>query len=189
MQDNRRPTLLEDQAHVELIREFSRQLTQYAQAYHAVNELERRVASVAGEAAQMAFQAGELITTDDALRWNPGPELFPGTHLCSRSTGDGLEFAIIERATTQGHARIEVLATGRDAAEVMRQFTVDQRQALRLWSDDVAAQVRERLAERYPGQDLSRVADSIRHRFTDKRYHHHHHPARHVLKAAQRLGI
>ena len=40
-------------------------------------------------------------------------------------------------------------------------FTRDQRQVLQVWKDDVTAQVREHLAEKYPHQDLIIVAESF----------------------------
>jgi hypothetical protein len=58
------------------------------------------------------------------------------------------------------------LAKGDDAEAVLRAFVRDQNRVLRLWIDDVAAQAVERLSVKYPGQDLSRVAESIVNRLT-----------------------
>ena len=50
--------------------------------------------------------------------------------------------------------------------ELVRAFIVNQREVLRLWIGDVAAQITENLAEKYPGQDLTRVADALVNRLT-----------------------
>jgi hypothetical protein len=55
----------------------------------------------------------------------------------------------------------EVLNNGHDAREVLQAFTRDQRQVLNLWKDDVKAQVREHLDEKYPRQDMGIVIESF----------------------------
>lgn len=59
----------------------------------------------------------------------------------------------------------EVWNQGRNAVEVLRKFAQDQRQALEIWTEDMKVQVKELLAEKYPGQDMSRVADAFMCRF------------------------
>jgi hypothetical protein len=53
------------------------------------------------------------------------------------------------------------LTSGHEAREVLQTFTRDQRQVLQVWKNDVTAQVREHLAEKYPLQDMNRVAESF----------------------------
>jgi hypothetical protein len=48
----------------------------------------------------------------------------------------------------------------------LKVFTQEQRQALQVWTEDMTAQVQEFLAEKFPGHDLSLVADGFMHRFT-----------------------
>jgi hypothetical protein len=55
----------------------------------------------------------------------------------------------------------EVLNSGQNAREVLEAFMRDQRQVLNLWKDDVKAQVREHLDEKYPGQDMGIVVGSF----------------------------
>ena len=59
----------------------------------------------------------------------------------------------------------EIWNRGGDAGKVLKTFTQEQRQALQVWTEDMAAQVREFLTEKFPGQDLSRVTDSFMLRF------------------------
>jgi len=60
----------------------------------------------------------------------------------------------------------EIWNRGWNAGEVVKQFTQQQRQALLLWTEDMTAQVREFLSEKFPGQNLSRVADAFIHKCT-----------------------
>jgi hypothetical protein len=43
----------------------------------------------------------------------------------------------------------------------LKSFTHEQRQALQVWTEDMSAQLKEFLAEKFPGQDLSRVAEAF----------------------------
>ena len=55
----------------------------------------------------------------------------------------------------------DVLNSGHDVREVLQAFMRDQRQVLNLWKDDVKAQVREHLDEKYPHQDMGIVVESF----------------------------
>jgi hypothetical protein len=55
----------------------------------------------------------------------------------------------------------EALNSGYNVREVLQAFTSDQRQVLRLWKEDVKAQVREHLGEKYPRQDMGIVVESF----------------------------
>jgi hypothetical protein len=55
----------------------------------------------------------------------------------------------------------EVLNSGHSVREVLQAFMRDQRQVLNLWKEDVKAQVREHLDEKYPRQDMSIVVESF----------------------------
>jgi hypothetical protein len=57
----------------------------------------------------------------------------------------------------------EVLNRGGNMGEVLKRFTQAQRQVLQLWTEDMTAQVKEFLAERFPVQEMSRVADAFIH--------------------------
>ena len=55
----------------------------------------------------------------------------------------------------------EVLNNGHDASEVLQTFARDQRQVLNLWKNDVTAQIREHLEEKYPHQNMNIVVESF----------------------------
>jgi len=72
-----------------------------------------------------------------------------------------LEFAIVECLPLKDVEMKDVLNSGHDVREALQAFVRDQRQVLRVWKDDVNAQVKEHLAEKYPHQDMSIVAGSF----------------------------
>ena len=57
--------------------------------------------------------------------------------------------------------------------ELLRAFIANQGEVLRLWIGDVATQVNEKLAEKYPGEDLTRVADALVNRLTQSESQSH----------------
>ena len=109
------------------------------------------------------------IQTGDGASWYTSVELMHDFWACYRPTGDGTEFAAVELSPSGGAP--EVVAKGRSAAEVLQAFAQDQRQALKLWTEDLTAQVNEFLTEKYPGQDMSRVAERFMHRFAHSASH------------------
>jgi hypothetical protein len=72
-----------------------------------------------------------------------------------------LEFAVVECLPLKSREMKDVLNTGRDAREVLQTFMHDQRQVFKVWKDDMAAQVREHLVEKYPHQDMGIVVESF----------------------------
>jgi len=60
---------------------------------------------------------------------------------------------------------------------------------LRLWTDDVAAQVQQKLAERHPGQDLHRVVESIINRLKVARLDRQTIKRDQTHKRGRRIGI
>jgi hypothetical protein len=72
----------------------------------------------------------------------------------------------------------EIWNRGWNAGEVLKSFAQGQRQALQIWTEDVTAQVREFLSEKFSGHDLSRVADAFIHKCTTQtvsQNHSHNH--------------
>jgi hypothetical protein len=84
--------------------------------------------------------------------------------LCHRPITGGAEYAVVEHFPARGTN--EIWNRGWNAMEVLKVFAQEQRQALQIWTEDMTAQVKEFLVEKYPGQDMSRVADAVMRRFT-----------------------
>lgn len=163
--DSRRLTTLEEQAYTEATEHFAEHLKQFTASRLAVERLERDMAKIALAANMAASQpTGNIIQVDDGEQWHKGVALMENIYFCHRSIGGGAEFAVVEHFPAGD--RNEIWNRGHNAVEVLRVFVQEQRQALRVWTEDLATQVREFLAETYPGQDMSRAASSFMHQFT-----------------------
>jgi hypothetical protein len=164
---DRRPSDIEEKAHAETMRHFAEHLQQFPASQDAVKHLERKAAKTAlavSVAASRPPVEGNVILTDDGVQWRKSVDLFDNNFVCHRSSATETEYAVVEHFPANG--RNEIWTTGRNAEEVLRAFAREERQALKTWTDDIAAQVREFLAEKYPGQDMSRVVDGFMRRFS-----------------------
>ena len=157
-----RPTPLHEQANIEAIQHFAEPLKQFKANCDALQNIERNLAMTASDAYRAALQSsGRIIQTDDGTQWQHAVDLTEITSVCHRRTAAGLEFAIVECLPLKSGQMKEVLNTGHDVREVLQAFTHDQRQVLNLWKEDVKAQVREHLDEKYPRQDMGIVVESF----------------------------
>ena len=157
-----RPTPLQEQAHTEAMQHFAEHLKQFKANCDALQNIERNLSMTAGDAIRVALQSSDrIIQTDDGAQWQHAVDLTGITSVCHRHTPAGLEFAIVESLPLKSGELKDVLNSGHDARDVLQAFVRDQRQVLRVWKDDVNAQVREHLAEKYPHQDMSIVAGSF----------------------------
>ena len=165
--NDRRPSDIEEKAHAEATRHFAEHLRQFPASQDALKQLERNATKTAlavSAAASHPTAQGSPILADDGTQWHKGNDLFDNIFVCHRLSATGAEYAVVEHFPANG--RNEIWTTGRNAEEVIRAFAREERQALKTWTDDMAAQVREFLAEKYPGQDMSRVADGFMRRFS-----------------------
>jgi hypothetical protein len=165
--EHRRPTELEDKAHAEAVRHFAEHLKQFPASREAVERLERDVAKIAlaaNTAASKPTPKENIIQADDGKQWHKSVDLMENILLCHRPISYGAEYAVVEHFPARGTN--EILNRGWNTTEVVKQFAQQQRQALQLWTEDMTAQVKEFLSEKYPGQDLSRVADAFVHKCT-----------------------
>ena len=162
---NRRPTEIEDQAHADATHHFADQLKQFPASRDAVKRLERDIAKIALAILSASRRPPEAnpIVTDDGAQWHNSLGLFDDVFVCHRQTVAGPEYAVVERFPSGTN---EIWNRGRNAVDVLKPFTQDQRQALQIWTEDMNAQLKEFLAEKYPGRDMSRVAESFLRRFT-----------------------
>jgi hypothetical protein len=158
----RLPTELEDKAHVEVVRHFAEHLKQIPVSRDVIKHLERGLAQTAlavNMSASRPTTPGNAILTDDSAQWHQGVDLFDNISVRHCVTGTGPEYAVVEHFPANG--RNEVWNSGRNAVEVLKAFAQNQRQALQVWTEDMTAQVKEFLVEKYPGQDMSRVSDAF----------------------------
>jgi hypothetical protein len=85
---------------------------------------------------------------------------------CKQRFNDTDSYGIVQRldsdsplAKAQGECSLQVM--GLEARGLLRDFLHELRDALGLYATDIVADTHERLAEKYPGQDMDRVAKAI----------------------------
>jgi hypothetical protein len=157
----RRPTEIEDKAFTDATRHFAEHVKQFPTSHGAVKHLETHIATTAVAAHMSAQQSplGNPILADDGSQWHKSVDVSENIFVCHRNVTGTLEFAVVEHFPANGTN--EVLARGRNAVEVLKAFTHEQHQALQIWKEDLAAQVKNFLTEKYPGHDMDRVADAF----------------------------
>ena len=158
----KRPTPLQEQAYTEARQHFAEHLKQFKSNCDAVHNIECNLPATANDAFRAALQSsGHVIQTDDGTQWQHAVDLTKITSVCHRRTAAGLEFAVVECLPLKSGEMKDVLNSGHDASEVMQTFARDQRQILSLWKNDVTAEIREYLEEKYPRQDMNMVVESF----------------------------
>jgi urease gamma subunit len=157
-----KPTPHQEQANSEAMQHFGEHLNQFKATCDALRSIESNLSATANHALKSALLSpGRVIQTDDGTQWQHDVDLSNASSICHRRTAAGLEFAVIECLSLKSGEIKEVLKCGSNAREVLQAFTNNQRQVLQLWKDDVQAQVREYVAEKYPRQDLGLVVESF----------------------------
>ena len=165
--EHHRPIELEDKAHAVAVRHFAEHLKKFPASREAVARLERDVAKIvlaANMAAARPTPQPNVILADDGAQWHKSVARMENIHLCHRPISYGAEYAVVEHFQARG--RNEIWNRGWNAGEVLKSFAQGQRQALQMRTEDMTAPVKEFLAEKFPGQDLSRVANAFIHKCT-----------------------
>lgn len=162
MNYHKNSTPLQEQANLEAMQYFAGQLKQFNAHCDALRNIERTLPMTANDTLKATqFSPGRVIQTDGGTTWQHGIDLTNLTCVCHRHTPVGLEFAIVECLPLKSREMKDVLNSGHNVGDVLQTFVRDQRQVLRVWKEDLTAQVREHLAEKYPGQDMNIVAESF----------------------------
>jgi hypothetical protein len=92
---------------------------------------------------------------------------------CKKEGGGATEFAIVEKlAPNSPLAKAQgmwfVHQTSNDARLLLQDFIENERQTLNLYANDIVASAKERIEEKYPDEDMSRVIKAISARCTKK---------------------
>ena len=163
--DNCLDSTLAEQAYTEAEYIFVEYLKQSPVSRKAVERIERNIVKLALAANRAALKPVENdVQADDGATWHRGVELMDNIFLCHREIVGGTKYAVVEYFPT--HDTNEIWNQGRDATQVLRVFVNEQRRALEFAMRDVATQVKDFLAEKYSGQELSRIAESFLRRFS-----------------------
>jgi urease gamma subunit len=156
------PTEQEEQVAAETNAVFAEQMKHFKNACGALHDIESNLTTIGNEAFKTALlSSGRIIQTDDGVEWRHSLDLSNITSICHRRTEAGLEFAVVECLPLPSGERKEVLNSGHNVRDVLRDFLNDQKQVLNLWKDDVKEQVKEHLDKNYPRQDMSIVVESF----------------------------
>jgi hypothetical protein len=163
--DNRRLTTPEEQAYAEASGYLAEQLKQVSTTWEVIQRLERNLA-ITALAADMAASAsqGNVIQVDGDGKWLKAVDFMDNTCLCHRLINGRVEYAVVKHFPARGTN--EIWNRGRNSVEVLKVFAREREQAQKISVEDLNAQVKKFLAQKYPGQDMSRVADSFMHQFT-----------------------
>jgi len=143
---------------------------------NAVAEVEKSFAQLVNAATASRETAPEVVEAAGA-KWDVIKPLLKvsGSEMlwCKRHVEGAADFGIVERldadsplARAQGACSLQM--TGLDAPTLMRNFLHEQREALGLYASDIVAEAHERIAEKYPGQDMDRVAKAVEARCAKK---------------------
>jgi hypothetical protein len=165
---DRRPSKMEEQAYADVQQRFAVQMEQSNAVHGTVQRLEqdlvRQPGNVLRRAASRTAKPENLIETNDGQQWQRSVDLTNDCCLCYRTSGHRADFAIVERSSLAGTS--EVLTRSRTALAALQDFAAIQRETLRIWTEDMAAQISEYLTEKYPGQNMRRVVNGFVQRFT-----------------------
>jgi hypothetical protein len=157
-----RPTELHEKANADAMTVFAEHISQFKSVCDALRKIEGNLSAIGNNALKAALLSpGRVIQTDDGSEWQNDVDLSNITSVCHRRTAAGLEFAVVECLPLKSGEVKSVLNSGYNLREVLQTFMRDQRQVLSLWKDDVKAQVREHLGEKYPAQDMGIVVESF----------------------------
>jgi len=166
--EDHRPTAQAEQVYAETRLRFMAELKQFTASREAVERLEwnlAKAALAANMAASRPTPAEQVILADDGAQWCKSVDLMENIYLCHRATAGGPEYAVVRHFPERGTN--EIWNWGWNAVEVLRIFAHEQRLSLHIWTDDMTAQIKKFLAEKYGGQEMSRVADGFMQQFTN----------------------
>ncbi len=159
-------TVPKEQVYDEAWQHFAQDLKQFPQSHQALNRVERNlsmIAMAASIAAETPAPAESAIVDDAETYWHKSTDLMNHIYLCYRRIAGETEYAVMEHFPAV--CRNEIWNRGRNAVEVLREFTKEQRQALEVWANDIREEVKEFLLRKCPDHDAGRLADDFTRRF------------------------
>jgi hypothetical protein len=158
---------LEEQVWAEARQNFAEPLKQLSAGVATIQRLERNMVVMALAAniaaTKPAKPVGDFIQADDGGSWCRSVDLMDNIYLCQRATATETEYAVVK--CSPGNDVNEVWYQGFSAIQVLQLFAGEQRQALQIWAEDLAAQMRKYLVGKYPSRDLGDVADNFMRQF------------------------
>jgi hypothetical protein len=164
-------TKSEYQAYHAAIPLVAEQVRLFNERTNTLSEIEKHAAQIAEVVASPSTQRLQFLTVKGTPKtiWQIRQTLFKSFRsemlLCSR---DFIEekFAVIEKFDPHSpyarvHGETDVLMTGNNVFVLLQGFVESERRVLQLFRKDIEAAVEENLAEKFPGQNCSRVVRAI----------------------------
>lgn len=145
-----------------LVKEFNEGAT-------AVAEIEKQIPKLAKTASESTTEKTVTIRGTDS-EWQVHRTLHKSARnellLCSRQTEQGVQFGVVEQFAhnsvyAEAHGNTDLQMTSNQATLLLQDYVERERHVLQLFRQDIEASVEETLAEKFPGQDHSRVVKAI----------------------------
>ena len=166
-------TPLEHQAYTIAMAGIGVEVRQYNEAAGALTELRQEMQRLGKDAERLlgtAVGTIEISGSEGGGSWQIQRSLFKSGQnqllLCSRHTGTEQEFGIVEKfdpasAYARAHGDCELLITGNNMQLVLQDHIENETRMLDAFKNGVEAKVDEILSERFPGDNLNRVAKAV----------------------------
>jgi hypothetical protein len=161
----------EQKAYTEAIASVEKLLTEFNAGATALSEVEKQIPKlekvVAGDAAE---NTQSVVIRGQDSEWQIRQTLFKSARsellLCSREAGLEKEFGIVERLNpnslyAQAHGGSDLLMTSNNPSLLLQDYLENERRVLQMFREDIEATVEETLAEKFPGENHSRVVKAI----------------------------
>lgn len=161
----------EQKAYTEAIASVEKLLTEFNAGATALSEVEKQIPKlekfVAGDTAE---NTQSVVIRWQDTEWQIRRTLFKSARsellLCSREAGPEKEFGIVERLNpnslyAQAHGGSDLLMTSNNPSLLLQDYLEDERRVLQMFREDIEATVEETLAEKFPGENHSRVVKAI----------------------------
>ena len=159
----------EQKAYTEVVTSMAWLLKEFNDAAVTLAEIEKTIPTLAKEASEITPENRPTIRNADS-EWQIRRTLHKSARnevlLCSRRTEQGTQFGIVEQFThnsiyANARGDTDVQMTSNQASLLLQDYVAQERQVLQLFKQDIIVSVGETLAEKFPGQDYSRVAKAI----------------------------
>lgn len=161
----------EQKAYTEALASIEGQLQEFNEGTTALAEVEKQIPQLTEQAAETVTNgAPRIALRGTSAVWQIRGTLFKSNRnellFCSHDTGQGMEFGIIETFDpTSPYARANgsatLLMTSNQPSVLLQDYLENERQVLQLFRKDIEATVEETLAEKFPGENHSRVVKAI----------------------------
>lgn len=112
----------------------------------------------------------EVVAEKNGAKWEVVSSLLKQRRsellFCKRGVSGANEFAIVEKLApnspmAKAHGTWFVHQTSDDARLLLQEFIENERQTLDLYANDIVASAQEKIEEKYPAEDMSRVIKAI----------------------------